>query len=73
MRENVLTNKVEEWKENCHKLEEKFVALRANISKEKTKACLNQKFVKGSKTLQNILNMQRSPEEKTGLGYNLPL
>ena len=36
---------------------------------EKTKA-LDLKFVKGSETLDEIINIQRSPLIKTGLGYN---
>jgi hypothetical protein len=27
------------------------------------------KFIKGSKTIDNMLRNQRSPDEKTGLGY----
>jgi len=40
MKENVLTNRLEEWKQNFQKLEEEIVALRANLSKVETKACL---------------------------------
>jgi len=49
------------------KLECEIVGLRKDI--EKTKA-LNLKFVKGSETLDEIINVQRSPLIKTGLGYN---
>lgn len=73
MKENVLTNQLEEWKEICYKLVEEVVALRTNLSKAESKACLNQKFIKGSETLQDIFNMQRSPENKTGLGFKPPL
>jgi len=34
------------------------------------KKALNLKFVKGSETLDEIVNVQRSPLIKTGLGYN---
>ena len=55
-------------KEKHHeKLECEIVGLRKEI--EKTKA-LNLKFVKGSETLDEIINVQRSPLIKTGLGYN---
>jgi hypothetical protein len=30
---------------------------------------MNIKFVRGSEILDNILNNQRSPDDKTGLGY----
>jgi len=49
------------------KLQCEIVGLRKEI--EKTKA-LNLKFVKGSETLDEIINVQRSPLIKTGLGYN---
>jgi len=49
------------------KLECEIVGLRKEI--EKTRA-LNLKFVKGSKTLDEIINVQHSPLIKTGLGCN---
>jgi len=49
------------------KLEYEIVGLQKEI--EKTKA-LNLKFVKGSETLDEIINVQHSPLIKTGLGYN---
>lgn len=56
-------------RENCQKHEEEIVALKVDPSKAKTKACLNQKFIKGSKNLQDILNMQKSHEDKIGLCF----
>ena len=44
-----------------------IVGLRKEIEKTKD---LNIKFVKGSETLDEIINVQRSPLIKTGLGYN---
>ena len=49
------------------KLECEIVSLRKEI--EKTKA-LNLRFVKGYETLDEIINVQRSPLIKTSLGYN---
>ena len=49
------------------KLEGEIVALRKEIEKTKD---INLKFVKGSETLDEIINVQRSPLIKTGLGYN---
>lgn len=49
------------------KLECEIVGIRKEIEKTKT---LNLKFVKGSKTLDEIINVQRYPLIKTGLGYN---
>lgn len=69
IRKNVLTNQLEGWKESFHKLEVEIVALRTNLPKVETKACLIQKFVKGSETLQNILSMPRLPEKRNSLGF----
>ena len=59
--------KLDEKEKSLEKLECEIVGLRKEI--EKTKA-LNLKFVKGSKTLDEIINVQHSPLIKTGLGYN---
>jgi len=56
-----------EKEKHIEKLECEIVRLRKEI--EKTKA-INLKFVKGSETLDEIINVQRSPLIKTGLGYN---
>jgi len=48
------------------KLECEIVGFRKDI--EKTKA-LNLSFAKGSKTLDEIINVQHSPLIKTSLGY----
>ena len=57
---------LDEKEQSLEKLEGEIVGLRKEI--EKTKA-LNLKFVKGSETLDEIINVQRSPLIKTGLGY----
>ena len=56
-----------EREKHHEKLECEIVGLRKEI--EKTKA-LNLRFVKGSETLDEIINVQHSPLMKTGLGYN---
>jgi len=56
-----------EREKHLEKLECEIVGLRKEI--EKTKA-INLKFVKGSETLDEIINVQHSPLIKTGLGYN---
>jgi len=58
---------LDEKEQSLEKLEYEIVGLRKEI--EKTKA-LNLKFVKGSETLDEIINVQCSPLIKTGLGYN---
>ena len=64
---DTLQIQLDEQEKYLEKLECEIVGLRKEI--EKTKA-LNLKFVKGSKTLDEIINVQRSPLIKTGLGYN---
>ena len=64
---DTLQIQLDEKEQSLEKLECQIVGLRKEI--EKTKA-LNLKFVKGSETLDEIINVQRSPLIKTGLGYN---
>jgi len=64
---DTLQFQLDEKEKFLEKLECEIVGLRKEI--EKTKA-LNLKFVKGSKTLDEIINVQRSPLIKTGLGHN---
>eukprot|EP00253_Pinus_taeda_P028712 PITA_28712 len=64
---DTLQFQIDEKERHLEKLEGEIVGLRKEI--EKTKA-INLKFVKGSETLDDIINVQRSPLNKTGLGYN---
>eukprot|EP00253_Pinus_taeda_P016292 PITA_16292 len=64
---DTLQFQLDEKEKFLEKLECEIVGLRKEI--EKTKA-LNFKFVKGSETLDKIINVQRSPLIETGLGYN---
>ena len=52
--------KKEEW---CHNLEVEVVDLRKKVEKSK-------KFLNSSTILNEILDSQRSPNDKSGLGYN---
>eukprot|EP00253_Pinus_taeda_P009556 PITA_09556 len=64
---DTLQFQLDEKEKFLEKLECEIVGLRKEI--EKTKA-LNLKFLKGFETLDEIINVQRSPLIKTGLGYN---
>eukprot|EP00253_Pinus_taeda_P002679 PITA_02679 len=64
---DTLQTQLDEKEKSLKKLECEIVGLRKEI--EKTKA-LNLKFFKGSETLDEIINVQRSPLNKTGLRYN---
>jgi hypothetical protein len=48
--------------ESCHNLEEEVV----KVEKSNTQI----KFLNNSMTLDEILDSQRSPNDKSGLGYN---
>jgi hypothetical protein len=64
--EELLKNKVNEKEESCHKLEAKVVDLRKKVEKSNT----HIKFMNNSTILDEILDNQRSPNDKSGLGYN---
>ena len=63
---DTLKNQLIEKEKHNEKLECEIVILRKEIEKEKT---LNISFAKGTKTLDEIIKVQRSPFVKTGLGY----
>jgi len=64
---NTLQFQLDEKEQFLEKLECEIVGLRKEIEKTKT---LNLKFVKGSETLDEIINIECSPLIKTWLGYN---
>ena len=64
---DTLQIQLDEKEQSLEKLECEIVGLRKEIEKSKA---LNLKFVKGSETLDKIINVQCSPLIKTGLGYN---
>jgi hypothetical protein len=61
--EELLKNHVNEKEESCHKLEAEVVDLRKKVEK-------SNKFLNSSTILNEILDSQRSPNDKSGLGYN---
>jgi hypothetical protein len=65
-REEVVRNQLNKRVESCHKLEEEVVNLRKKVEKSNTQV----KFLNNSMTLDEILDSQRSPNDKSGLGYN---
>jgi hypothetical protein len=65
-REEVVRNQLEKKEESYHELEAEVVNLRKNVEKSDTQI----KFLNSSLTLDEILDTQRSPYDKTGLGYN---
>jgi hypothetical protein len=64
--EELLKNQVNEKEESCHKLEAEVVDLRKKVEKSNT----HIKFMNNSTILNEILDSQRSPNDKSGLGYN---
>jgi hypothetical protein len=64
--EELLKNQINEKEESCHKLEAEVVDLRKKIEKSNN----HIKFMNNSTILDEILDSQRSPHDKSGLGYN---
>jgi hypothetical protein len=60
--EELLRNQINEKEESCHKLEAKFVDIRKKVEK-------SNKFLNSSQILNEILESQRSPNDKSCLGY----
>jgi hypothetical protein len=60
--EELLKNQIKEKEESCCKLEAEIVDLRKKVWK-------SNKFLNGSLILDEILESQRSPYDKSGLGY----
>jgi predicted RNase H-like nuclease (RuvC/YqgF family) len=61
--EELLKNKLNEKEESCHKLEAEVVDIRKKVDK-------SNKFLNSSTILNEILDSQRSPNDKSVLGYN---
>jgi hypothetical protein len=60
--EELLKNQINEKEDSCHKLEAKVVDLRKKVEK-------SNKFFNRSQILNEILESQRSPYDRSGLGY----
>jgi hypothetical protein len=60
--EELLKNQINEKEESCDKLEAEIVDLRKKVEK-------SNKFLNSSKILDEILEIQRSPYDKSSLGY----
>jgi chromosome segregation ATPase len=63
--EELLKNQVNEKEESCHKLEDEVVDLKKKVEKSNT----HIKFMNSSTILNEILDSQRSSNDKLGLGY----
>jgi len=66
---DILLQKIKEKSRECARLEEKIVTLKKNLEKAQTKLNMNLQHIKGPEKLDVILNAQRSPLMKVGLGY----
>jgi hypothetical protein len=60
--EEILKNQINEKEESCDKLEAEIVDLRNKVEK-------SNKFLNSSKILDEILESQRSPYDKSGVGH----
>jgi hypothetical protein len=59
-------NQLDKKEESYHELEEEVVNLRKKVENSNTQI----KFLNNSMTLDEILDSQRSPNDKSSLGYN---
>ena len=55
--------------QECERLEEEVVSLRKNLEKAQRELLMNTPLMKSTRQLDNMLNAQRSPLIKAGLGY----
>jgi hypothetical protein len=67
--EDILKQQLSEKKETCESLEEEVVKTKKEMEKFKALYLQNLPSIKASKGLTTILNQQRNPNLKTGLGY----
>jgi hypothetical protein len=65
--EEVLNNQLKEMEEICQAKKLEITSLREEV---KRTAATNLKFEKSSSAIQDILNEQRSPSDKTCIGYD---
>jgi hypothetical protein len=66
MTEEIVRNQLDKKEESCHEMEEEVVNLRKKVENLDTQI----KFLNNSMILDEILDSQRSPNDKSGLGYN---
>ena len=64
--EEVILKQLNDREQDCEKLEAEIVLLKREIENEKKQS----RFENSSKILNDILNIQRSPNYKTWLGYD---
>jgi hypothetical protein len=67
--EDILKQQLLEKKARCEALEEEVVRTRKEMEKFKALYLQNLPRIKASEGLATILNQQRNPNLKTGLGY----
>jgi hypothetical protein len=68
-KEDVLRKQLTESETRCEKLEEEIVTVRKELEKFQALYHQNLSSIKASEELNDILNKQRSPLIKSGLGY----
>jgi chromosome segregation ATPase len=67
--EDILKQQLSERKERCKALEEEVVKTRKELEKFQALYHQNLSSIKASEGLATIMNQQRNPKLKTGLGY----
>lgn len=67
--EDILMKQIKKINKECECLEEEVVCLKKKLEKSQTELNMNIQQIKGYEKLDVILNAQRSPLIKIGLGY----
>lgn len=67
--EDILMKQVKEKNQECERLEEEVVCLKKKLEKAQTELNMNIQQIKGYEKLDVIVNAQRYPLIKIGLGY----
>jgi len=68
--EEILIRKHKEKEDMCQEREAEIVVLRKRLNETAEQMRTNTKFEKSTMDLDNILNCQTSPHDKTELGYD---
>ena len=67
--EDILLKKIKDKNQEQEKLEEEVVCLRKKLEQDQRELSMNTPWMKSSEQLEKILNAQRSPLIKAGIGY----
>ena len=67
--EDTLLQQMRKKSQECERLEEEVMSLRKNLEKAQRELLMNTPLMKSSRQLDQIINAQRPPHIKAGIGY----